>query len=753
MNTSDFEQLVRSFADTPDAFQYDAGQFLLQSGGETITARVLQRPAGLQVEEGAGPLPALDWVTTRLARLPQLASQVHQLVSVPKTLVRPSGLLLPRIECAVDESPIEQTDIIKTIESELGQRPAGVTSIHYLTSDGGEGKTTLINCVAREQAAKYLKRETDWLLLPAALGGRPFMRLDDIIVGALSNRFRFGSLHFESLIELVRQGVIVLALDGFEEMFVESSAGDAASSLGSLLKSLRGEGTLLIAARQAYFDFRRLDTQARLFDSIGSNCVTFSKISISRWTKQDFLTYCQMEGLKDGFAAYERLARAMGGEKHPLLTRAVFATKVISILAKEGAALESIVSMAASGTREALAIVAEAILRREAHTVWTQKTDVTQPLLTVAQHRKLLGLVAAEMWATRSEALPASTLELVAQMFCDSFKIPPALTRQVTERIKQHALLSSDGATSHRLRFDHEDFFSLFLGESLASSLLAKFRPDVAMVLRQALLTPVVLDVCVGILVTDHRPQIADALAMLCDAARNDGVASFTRDNAGAIVTRLLPHLESGGVAVDSLAFPEDSLLAKAISGVAFSGCLFRRTSLSESTITDCVFDGCMIEDLELDSDTNLAGSVFEESTTIHEVHLESSIATFDPSGIAAALARRGAKRVVGITPVEAKAPLAAVDDRMKVVDRVIRVFMRSNEINEDVLRQRLGTRAGLFFDAMLSSIADIVIREIPYKGRGTQRRFKLNLPAGALLQAMSDAQGNFEQFLAALRR
>jgi len=39
------------------------------------------------------------------------------------------------------------------------------------------------------------------------------------------NRFRFQLLYFEALVELVRMGFIVLALDGFEEMFIERASG------------------------------------------------------------------------------------------------------------------------------------------------------------------------------------------------------------------------------------------------------------------------------------------------------------------------------------------------------------------------------------------------------------------------------------------------------------------------------------------------------------------------------------------------
>jgi len=106
-----------------------------------------------------------------------------------------------------------------------------------------------------------------------------------VIVAALVNRLRFPFLYYESFIELVRLGVLVPALDGFEEMFIENVAGDAVSALGNLMRELRSSGAALIAARKAYFEFSRLETQARLFDTLAGSSVTFARLALQRWDR------------------------------------------------------------------------------------------------------------------------------------------------------------------------------------------------------------------------------------------------------------------------------------------------------------------------------------------------------------------------------------------------------------------------------------------------------------------------------------
>src|SRR4029077_1840672 len=99
-------------------------------------------------------------------------------------------------------------------ETVLSRRPAGATSVLYLTSDAGEGKTTLINHLALKQAQRYKEKTTDWLLVPIPLGGRTFLRFDDVVVAALVNRLRFQLFYYDAFLELVRLGVLVPAFAG-----------------------------------------------------------------------------------------------------------------------------------------------------------------------------------------------------------------------------------------------------------------------------------------------------------------------------------------------------------------------------------------------------------------------------------------------------------------------------------------------------------------------------------------------------------
>ena len=269
MEFENFERMVRCFADQVDDVHISGGELLLQVRDETITAKLQKRADGLFVDEKDECMRAQLWIVKRLARLPLLADRICSYVTPPSHFVTPSGHLLDQPDRDPSGNGALRNNVVGAALETLGRRPAGTTSVLYLTSDAGQGKTSLIDYLAVKQAEAYKAKKADWLLLPVPMGGRSFLRFDDVVVAALVNRLRFQLLYYDAFLELVRLGVLVPAFDGFEEMIVETSSGEAISALGNLVGQLRSSGTLLVAARRAYFDYSSFKSQARLFDAIG----------------------------------------------------------------------------------------------------------------------------------------------------------------------------------------------------------------------------------------------------------------------------------------------------------------------------------------------------------------------------------------------------------------------------------------------------------------------------------------------------
>ena len=260
--------MLKAFADKPDDLDITRGTLLLQVREELLDAKVTQRAGELSVEENGRVWPAARWIVERVARVPLLADRILSYVEEPDNFVSPAATLLDQLEYAKNLADQDVSLASQCAIEILGRRLAGTSSVLYLTSDAGEGKTTLINYMARRQAEAYKTGKSDWILVPIPLGGRAFLRFDDVVIAALVNRLRFQWWYFDAFIELVRLGVVVPAFDGFEEMFVEGTSGEALSALGSLMRSLKSSGSTLIAARKAYFEYQSFKNQAvvrRLF--------------------------------------------------------------------------------------------------------------------------------------------------------------------------------------------------------------------------------------------------------------------------------------------------------------------------------------------------------------------------------------------------------------------------------------------------------------------------------------------------------
>lgn len=743
MDHKRLKEILIAFADDPDGVLFERNEILVQIQQETISAKLHQDGGVLYVEENGQLETASRWVATRIAQLDQLAHNIGQLVIAPQRFITSSARLLDQVSATGSDSPIHVADTLGTLRDILSRRPAGMCSVQYLTSDAGEGKTTLISQLAIDQATAFRQRRSTWLLVPIALGGNPFLRLENIIAAGLLNQLRIRRLFYEGFVELIRLGFIVLALDGFEEIFVET-AGDAVSSLGNLIRDLKGEGTVLIAARTAYFDFRRLDQQASLYDSLPDYEVAFSKLSLDRWGETEFLALCNAYELDDGIGIYARLRRVLP-EDHPLLTRAVFVRRIIELARDNNLDFLD----RAANINDLFRPFIDSILDREIRYKWIDSSSgVSMALLSNEEHHELLGLLAEEMLLSKRTVLPISACQDYADIFCDVRHKPPMLARQVRERITSHALLSID-ATKTQVAFDHDHFREFFLGEMIGAYLLSGSGPDLRKILRVGPIAPFALDTGVSVCVASEV-DAASLIKVMHDVALTEGPASFVRENCSALITRALNRFESyEGAVIRELVFPPNSL-DRRLSGVTFESCFFQSTALS-AEMQRVDFDDCEFEWLEIGkvahfTDVRIsrckirAISLFDEDGSSREF--------FEPRAIKSILASYG---------LEVESPDEFIDDEevaredveMKYVRKVLAMFLRSTVIADAILLIKFGRTFSEFESRVLPELLNSgLLVEVTNRGGGSQRRFRLGKPVSQISGLLSAAQGSFSSFL-----
>lgn len=743
MDIPTLRRILTAFADSPADIDLGRGTILVQIRDDVIDAQVFLRNGSLYIREFGEEMPAPQWVIQRIAKLPVLADRILSFVTNEPHFVTPCGTLLDQL----DESPLDEekavSDAANCTMQILGRRPGGTASVLYLTSDAGEGKTTLISQLARTQAQLYKEKRGDWLLVPVSLGGRTFMRFDDVIIGALVNRLRFPFLYYEAFIELVRLGVVVPAFDGFEEMFVEGSAGDAVSALGNLMNTLQSSGSVLIAARKAYFEYKNLHSQTRLFDSLGGQSVSFARLALQRWNKDQFLQYASKRGIHNAINIYTDVAEKLNDD-HPLLTRAVLVKRLLDV-ASENADRSELLSKIESNPNDYFRQFIGTIIAREAKDKWIDKVGTpAQPLISEQDHYELLSMIALEMWTNGTEALRGDVLDCVAEMFSDSKRKTKEITRQVVERAKQHALLVE--AEGNRFAFDHQEFFFFFLGEAVGRLLVEGNKAGVGHSFRQGVLPALSIEAAAKHFRRENN-DIPGVVAMVNELCIGEPRASFIKDNLSGIMIRLLDYNSTSGVMVAHGSFPPDSLLGRHLMDIIFQDCYFQRTSLAQARLTRVRFVRCEFESLELRQGLQIEQSTLDKCTCHSVIPVNFDSTVFDPQQVSQALAQVGF--VFVLPPTALQTLVAEPDEKMVIIERMVRAFMRSTGVNENTLNKRLGSQAPEYFNVVLPKLEEAgIVTEVKFTGSGNQRRFRLGISLELLNQAIEGSGGKFDRFL-----
>jgi len=748
MELDEFRSILTAFADKQA--NYIEGHFRVEIRDEIIEGRVYQRAdRSLWVEEHGVNQHADDWVFKRIARLPILADRILTYVREEPYFIEPAGKKLDRMERSPDDAEMNVDAVTASILNLLDEPHPGASTGVYLTCDAGEGKTTLIHHLARQQAQRYKKKETDWLLVPVALGGRPFLRFDDVFIGGLVNRLRFPFLYYDALVWLVRTGAIVPALDGFEEMFVESSAGDAVSALGNLMYLLDSRGTILIAARSAYFEYKDLRTQASLFDSFHGQSVDFVRIHLSRWDRSQFVRYTEKRNVSTGSELFAAAVDKLHDERHPLLTRPVLVRRLVDVASDGASGYDLIERIGADGELYFERFV-ESIIHREAREKWIDRSgSAAHPLLTERQHCDLLAEVASEMWDSQTARLPSDVFDYLVDLYAEDQRMDPQVTKQIHQRIRQHALISASDRGA-AFEFDHEEFYHYFLGRAIARVVERGDTPEVRRLFRTARFPELTVDVAKRRLIQDGRAlhSIVGALNAVC---LSEPYASFVKVNAGAMMVRLIDSVEAEErIAIEHMSFPVNSFKSRRISRAEFFDCYFERTELTASTIEDCVFERCRFEQIDLSNVTSVCRSRLRDCEILAVVRSAGGAAVFVPEAIDVVMKQAGFESPVSASAIEHKQIyVVEPDSALVLAERMCRAFFRSTGVNENTFRQRMGSDSEAFFGKVLPAlVARGVVKEIPYKGSGRHKRYRLGVSLLAVQRSIERAAGSFEKFL-----
>ena len=249
-----FDSIIRdisSFVEYEvDVIPDKKGHIVFEKGGTLYELEVLPQgdDGSIKVKYLEEVMSYRSFLSKHLAHLDQLASKILQknkdlgehfvdakanLIEADDTTFSGLGLQLIEKECLE--------------ESYIG------TKLSFVTADAGHGKSVLLHNFQTQQARKYLEGRSNFLFWHIDVNGRDLVRLNEAIMFEL-NELRFGGLYYSSILTLIRHKLIILGIDGFDELLAEMGGEMALSSITHLLEQMEGRGVIVAASRRTFFN-------------------------------------------------------------------------------------------------------------------------------------------------------------------------------------------------------------------------------------------------------------------------------------------------------------------------------------------------------------------------------------------------------------------------------------------------------------------------------------------------------------------
>ena len=464
------------------------------------------------------------------------------------------------------------------------------TVVVFVTADAGAGKTSLLTEMVRWKASGYLlgKEPVLWLYVNAQ--GSRLARLDQALAATLDDVRAMFPYHATA--SLVRTGALVLVVDGFDELIgTQGTYDEAFSSLASFIELLMGGGTLVAAARSAYYE-QEFATRADSTIGFRTDKWSLRPLSIAEWnsTERDLFL--------ERFAAARQMSRAEADAladqlhqtfDHPRLRelayKPLFVARVTQLLA-EGVLLEQ--------GDDLVDRLLSTYLRREV----TEKLKSAKgtPLLSVDQLRDYYTEIANEMWRQETRELTRTSLRELVGILAELQGLDDDGRLTVIEKTPYSAVMRSGSATGSAA-FEHELYFSHFLSKPIVAALSSGEPYAVTVALRKGRLPDGAGDL-IGKTVKGDAQTTIDLLQRAATMATTG--SDQIRQNAGLIVTGLLddapPLLRLNGID-----FIDCNLSGARVTAARFESCVFRGANLAgaqflKSAGTDLEFDRVSVD-------------------------------------------------------------------------------------------------------------------------------------------------------------
>lgn len=710
----DWDAVLAQLADDPEDIERHRGTVCFVRHGQDYLLTLVEAPGiGLAVTNDQNPdlkTPIAKYIQQNILGLPKLARQITRALE-RAAQNRPVPYVDGEARFVTGSSEGRVAAASEGLQQLIDEAEPGSTRLIQLMGGAGQGKTMLLERVALERARRYQPDPYPVpLLLPVDLLGRYVGNIDDAIAGSLNNTYLFPSLSQRDVALATKLRWLVLALDGFDELVARIGARDAFQRITELLDQLDGQGTIILSARESFFELYQISAAIRTYLQPRRGSYSTVSIELLPWTsKQGVEVFAVLDSPQpqDDFAG---LASAFPGDED-LVLQPFFLTRLAERW-RSGDRFADAGELV--GRLDRISYMIERLLDRESGLKWTDH-DATTPLLDTRGHARMLGAIAEEMWRAGAFRLDAEEIRLAAEIGL----VPEQLSRDTLDAIRARvpthaALVPKDRGYG----FLHDHLFFYFLGHRIAELIARRDVAALRLIFEQRELSPELVDWIVW-----HwqrlQASVDDAIALLNDLATEAETVGSA--NLGRVSARLLHSSQVTNAHLRQQVFAGDALKDVRLTRVTFQACQFWRCDLSGANLIECEFRGCEIGDLLLDERTTLEGSKFE-NTSVFSVAVKERGTFFAPELVTKMLGQHGAIIAPPGEPQSAsKGTMRASVEAAHVVEQLVRQSQITCDFAIEEMEERYGHVAR---DIIRIGLEAGVLRRVTKSVAGPRRTF-----------------------------
>jgi hypothetical protein len=572
----------------------------------------------------------------------------------------------------------------------------------FVTADAGHGKTALLREHQLSQASRFLKGDSHYLFWHLDLQGRQLLRLSEALMGDLAE-LRLSGLWMPAVVRLMRLGVLIVGIDGFDELAAEQGGVDALGALASLVSQLGGHGVVVAASRRTFFntdDYLRRGGMVRR--GVPDPC-QFDQMELEAWTETNSIDYferAEFDGrrIQNPRDMYARIVAVLGGDKsHPLVTRPFLVSQIARASVLYDASPEEFLR-APDDPYSGVASVVSAFVTREVAEKWKVR-ETGEPYLTEEQHFALLADVAEEMHRSQKDRLHIEIIETIATLLLDQWEIDGGLRQQIIEMVRMHVLLVAPPSSNQSQRmFDHPEFRDYFvayaLKERVAAVMAGGPTNDLVRFLSISQLSDSTARYVCSML--DRTPLgVSTFLSSTEDALKQEWKPTYIQQNLGTLIPFMIDGVEfssrasfEGKAIYSSLAFENTR-----IENFTFKDGTFVNASLRRVAWRGVRLEAMALGELQLDREASFA-EVSLVHCAVEGVRVQSGdgdeLREYAPVRI-----RRELERI-GFTYVDEELPFDTIGEvtdstNVRLLRKLLRMFHRTTIVSDETLRTRFG--------------------------------------------------------------